>query len=170
MAKAVFIVSSQDFRDEELFKPKSILERGKIKVDVATPDGKEAHGKKGAKIFANLKIIDIDPEKYDAIIFVGGGGAGDFFHDEQVWKLSREFDAQHKIIGAICITPTILANAGILLGRKVTGHISQTERLVCRGAEYSGMPVQIDGNLVTAKFHTDATEFGEKLLRTIGYQ
>ncbi|CAG1772182.1 partial protease I, partial [uncultured bacterium] len=48
--KAVIIIASNNFRDEELLKPKEVLEKNGVAVTVASSSLKEATGMLGAKV------------------------------------------------------------------------------------------------------------------------
>ena len=161
--KAVFIIAQKDFRDEELLEPKEVLTSRGVEVKVATRTRSRAVGKLGTEIEPDLAISEIEVKDFDAIIFAGGQGARDYFADENVFKLVNGFKNAGKILGAICIAPSILANAGVLISKIVTAFPTEEENLKNKGAEYTGMPVEVDGRIVTAKDPTAAKEFGEKL-------
>ena len=78
-------------------------------------------------------------------------------------KVAQDFQKNGRITAAICAGPSILANAGILIGKTVTGTPSQEENIKNRGGEYTGMPVEVDGQIITAKGPDAAEEFGEKI-------
>lgn len=161
--KAVFVVAQKDFRDEELLEPKKILENRKIEVKVAAPTKNKAIGKFGTEINPDLSIAEIDPNNFHALVIIGGAGARAYFEDDAVLKIIKEFKNSGKILGAICIATSILANAGVLISKTVTGFPNEEENLKNKGAEYTGMQVEVDGKIVTAKDPTAAKEFGEKL-------
>lgn len=163
MKKAVFIIAQKNFRDEELLEPKKVLEERRIEIKVAAKTRNKAVGKLGTEINPDLALPEIEVKNFDGIIFVGGRGAADYFADETALQLARDFKEAGKVVGAICIAPSILANAGILIGKTVTAFPSEEQNLKDKGAEYTGMQVEVDENIVTAKDPTAAKEFGEKL-------
>ncbi|MDX9892848.1 MAG: DJ-1/PfpI family protein [Patescibacteria group bacterium] len=161
--KAVFIIAQNNFRDEELLDTKAVLTGRKIEAKVAAKTRNKALGKLGTEIKPDLAIAEINPNDFDAIVFIGGRGAEQYFDDQEVFKLAEKFFRGGKLVGAICIAPSILANAGVLIGKTVTAFPTEEENLRDRGAEYTGMQVEVDGKIVTAKDPTAAKEFGEKL-------
>jgi len=161
--KAVFVIAQDGFRDEELLEPKAVLAGRKIETKVAAQTRHKARGKLGLELEPDLAIPEIETKDFDAIIFVGGPGAANYFADEAVSKLVKDFNQAGKIVAAICIAPSILANAGILISKTVTAFPSEEQNLRNRGADYTGMPVEVDENIVTAKDQSAAKEFGEKL-------
>ncbi len=161
--KAIFIIAQNNFHDQELFEPLNVLIKRGMEVKVAAPSKVPAQGKLGAEVEPDLGLAEIDVKKFDAIIFIGGPGARDYFENLDVLKLAQKFYQARKIVGAICSATSILANAGVLIGKTATGFPAEEENLRNRGADYTGMQVEVDGRVVTAKDPSAATEFGEKL-------
>lgn len=163
LKRAVFVIAQNDFHDTELLVPKAVLDQRRIETKIASKVLAAAHGKLGATIEPDLALAQVRPNDFDAIIFVGGSGACVYLDDEEVIKLVQAFQKANKILAAICLGPSILANAGALISKTATATPSQEENLKNKGAEYTGMPVEVDGLVVTAKGPQAATEFGEKL-------
>lgn len=161
--KAVFIIAQKDFHDIEYSVPKKILDQRNIITKTAAKLKKPAEGKLGATVNPDLAIENINPNDFDAIVLIGGRGACDYLEDEIVIKIVQDFKKSNKIIGAICLAPSILANAGVLIGKTATATASQEENLRNKGADYTGMPLEVDGLVVTAKGPDAAEIFGEKL-------
>jgi protease I len=80
--------------------------------------------------------------------------------------LARKFYEAGKIVGAICIAPTILANAGILNGKKATAFMTQKEVIESVGI-YTGREVEQDGNIITCKWPTAVPEFAKILIKSL---
>lgn len=164
MSKAVFVIAQNNFRDEELLDPKAILDNNKVETKIASKTKTKAVGKLGTALEPDLAISEIETDNFEAIIFVGGSGAVQYFNDPDVLKLAKDFRDAGKVVAAICIAPSILANAGILISKTVTGFPSEEENLRNKGADYTGMQVEVDGNIITAKDPSAAREFGEKIV------
>ncbi|MFA6382392.1 MAG: DJ-1/PfpI family protein [Candidatus Buchananbacteria bacterium] len=161
--KAVFIVAQANFRDEELLEPKKVLASRGIITKIAARTRHKAVGKLGTEINPDLAIREIEPKDFDAIIFVGGAGAREYFSDQEVFSLVNNFRLAGKILAAICIAPSILANAGALISKTVTAFAGEEENLRNKGADYTGMDIEVDGKIVTASGPSAAREFGEKI-------
>jgi protease I len=71
-----------------------------------------------------------------------------------------------KTIGAICLAPVILAEAGVLDGRNATAIPSVAERLIDGGAKYVYEDVR-DGNIVTGCAPHASRSFGTMLADNI---
>ena len=167
MKKVVMIIAHDNFRDEELAVPKNILEQSGIEVKIASTDLSPARGMLGAKVKPDILVGDISVIDFDAVVFIGGGGASQYWDDPTAQQLAENFATTGRLVGAICIAPVTLANAGILKGKRATVWPSEADRLRSGGANYTGRPVETDGNIITAAGPQAAREFGEELLRAL---
>lgn len=162
--QAVFIIAHQDFRDEELLTPRRMLEEAGVKLTVASSALTPARGMLGATVEPDLLVKEVKPAEYDAVIYVGGVGAQEYWDDKQAQEIARQAVAQSKVLGAICLAPVTLANAGVLNGKRATVWPSEGGRLTAKGARYTGNEVEAEGRIITASGPEAAEEFGRALL------
>ena len=167
--KVVMVISPGDFRDEELFHTKEVLEANNVTVKIASTSKGTFTGKLGAQATADLSLEEITLD-YDAIVFVGGPGASTYFGNKKALSLAKEFYDAGKVTAAICIAPSILANAGLLEGKKATAFSSEERNLTEKKANYTGNQVEIDGLLVTANGPEAARAFGSEISRLLSNQ
>jgi len=165
--KAVMIIAEKNFRDEELFEPKKILEAEGVKVIVVSTSFNIARGMLGGKVKPDMLLSEIKVDDYDAIIFVGGSGASQYWNDSLAHNIAKEAVEKNKVLGAICIAPVTLANAGVLRGKKATVWPSERGKIEARGAIYTGESVQIEGKIITAEGPQAARKFGEAIAKTL---
>ena len=168
LGKILMVVAPQNFRDEEYQKPRQILEGAGWQVEVASKGVNEAVGMFGAKAKIDKDISQVNIDDYLGVVFVGGTGAAVYFEDQNALSLAKTAFEKGKVVGAICIAPSILANAGILQGKRATAFSSEQENLTLRGAKYTGEPVTVDGKIVTANGPGAAEEFGKKIAEKLG--
>lgn len=161
--KILMVIAPQNFRDEEFLKPKAIFEAAGAQITVASKGVTDAQGMLGAKVKVDIDLIQTKAADYDAIVFVGGSGSSVYFNDLTALNLAKEAVNQNKVVGAICIAPSILANAGLLEGRKATAFPSEADNLKAKGANFISQPVVEDGKIITASGPQVAEEFGQKL-------
>jgi protease I len=163
--KIVMIIAPSKFRDEELFETREYLEKHGAKITVASKTTGTATGMLGGTAKIDMNYADIDTADYDAVIFVGGGGAEDYFDDPRAHSIAKSAFKQKKLVCAICIAPSILANAGLLEGRKAT--VWEGDKYVGLlkkgGAEYTAKPVQRHGRIITGNGPKAAQRFAEKI-------
>ena len=167
MKKVVMVIAQDDFRDEELLEPKEILERNGIEVKIASTTLNQVKGVLGAKVTPDILITDINIKDFDAIVFVGGGGASQYWDDPVAHKLAQDAINTNRIVAAICIAPVTLARAGILKGKRATVFSSEAGQLKANGVDYTGKAVEKDGNIITASGPTQALEFGAELAKAL---
>jgi len=166
--KALLIIAQNNFRDEELAEPKAILESAGIEVQVASITTGVAKGMLGMEVTPDLAVKDADTADYDAIVVIGGAGSPELANHKEVLELLVDAESKGKIIGSICMGPTVLAKAGILKGKKCTVFSAGADAVKAGGADYTGEDVVVDGKLVTATGPEVAKAFGKKLVEVMG--
>ena len=159
------IIAPVDFRDEELFEPKSVLEQEGVDVKIASTITAKCIGMLGGSIIPDIVYTNVKAEDFDGIVFVGGKGATHYWNDPIAHKLVKDAVSLNKLIGAICIAPVTLANAGILRGKKVTAWKTEEHKLSDKGALYTGSRVEYDGKIITANGPTSATQFARSIIK-----
>jgi protease I len=162
--KIVMIIAAKNFRDEELLTPLSVFRSEGAQVRIASSVLDLAYGMLGSKVVPDTLYDNLKVNNYDAVIFVGGSGATQYWNDPYAHQIAREALAAGKVLGAICIAPVTLANAGVLKGRKATVWSSDAEKLRQRGAEYTGKDVTVDGLIVTGNGPEAAKRFSEAIV------
>ena len=172
MKKILFIVAFRNFRDEEFFVPKEILEKNGIEIKVASTQKGLALGADGGSVEVDYSLDEIKIDDFDAFVFIGGPGMVENLDNPSFQTLAKEAFEKNKFLAAICIAPALLAKAGVLKGKKATVWSSALNRhpikiLEENGAIYQDQNVVVDGNLITANGPTAAKEFGEKILEII---
>jgi len=161
------VIARKDFRDEEYQKPRQILEEKNIRVSTASSSTSPSTGVKGLTVTPDLLLDQVDANNFQAVVFVGGGGSREYFHNVKAHALAREMFEASKTVAAICIAPVILANSGILKGKRATVFPSETKSLIAGQAQYTGTEVEKDGNIITANGPDAAENFGRVLLAAL---
>ncbi|MBU1124578.1 MAG: DJ-1/PfpI family protein [Candidatus Omnitrophica bacterium] len=167
MKHAVMIIAEENFRDEELFQTKAALEEKGITVKIASTTLNPVRGMLGAQATPELLVKDITLTDFDAVIFVGGSGADQYWDDHLAHTIAQTAMRENRVVAAICIAPVTLARAGVLKDIRATVYPSEKEELVLHGATYSGAEVEVDGNCITASGPAAAQGFGEAIARAL---
>lgn len=171
--KVVIIVAFRDFRDEEYFIPKEILEIAGIEVKTASNKKGTAIGAEGGEAKVDSLVKEINPADFDAIVFVGGPGCLESLDNEDSYKVAKETVLQGKVLAAICISPVILAKAGVLSGKRATvwdspmGRRPVVKILEENGAIFEDKAVVVDGKIITGNGPAAAKEFTEKIIKAL---
>lgn len=166
MPDVLLIISQEDFQPIEYLHTKQELENAGFSVDVASITTNVAVGKDGSEVKPNLAVKDANADYYKAVVLIGGPGALELGKHKEVLELLKQADKKEKIIAAICISPVILAKAGLLKGKKATvwnGDRRQSKILESAGAEFIDRPVVVDGRTITANGPAAAKEFGRTI-------
>ena len=167
MSNALFIIPPKNFRDEELFRPQKILEDHNIVTHIASKNTGEIIGMLNGKTTATISIEEINVDDYDIIIFVGGKGTFSYFNDEIIRKIAIESVAKNKVVGAICVAPAILANAGLLENKKATAFGGVKSILVKNGAIFENQGMVQEGNIITANGPASAEIFAFTIIKCL---
>jgi protease I len=169
--KAVIIIAFRDFRDAEYFVPKEILEKAGVEVKTASNKMGTAVGADGGDTKVDLLISQINPAEFDAVVFVGGPGCLNALDNEDSYRVARETVSQGKVLASICISPVILAKAGVLTGKRATVWNdftkSQAKILEKEGAIFEEKPVVVDGKIITANGPSAAKDFGLAIVENL---
>lgn len=163
MAKVLLIIPPEQFRDEELFETKEELERAGCQTVIASTIAGACAGMLGGRASSDLTLNRVQPDDYEAVVFIGGLGSRLYFHNEKAWQLAQEMHRRGKLVAAICLAPVILANAGLLAGKKATVAGSEANTIESRGAQYTGAGVTVDGQIVTGNGPKSARLFGRRI-------
>ncbi len=168
MKTVLMVIAPETFRDEEYAHPKEVLESRGAKVVTASTRTGECVGKNGMVAEATVTVAESDALDYDAVVFVGGAGAKIYFDDPFAHSLARAARDEKRVLGAICIAPSILARAGLLKGWPTTAFESQREDLEAHGAIWTGDAVTVEGHVITANGPEAARDFGNALADALG--
>lgn len=165
MAKVLFVIAHKDFQDNELLVPRHLL-AAEHEVFIASTETTAARGMLGAELNPDMTLEEALKriDEFDAVIFVGGSGSKVYFDSAVAHKIAQN---AKNVLAAICLAPVILANAGVLKGKKATvwddGRGTQIKMIESKGAAYLVGPVVVDGNLVTASGPDVARMFAERI-------
>lgn len=166
----LMVIALRNFRDEELLVPKTFFESKGWTVKIASKNiqpGEQATGMLGAKVKVDINITDAKASDYDAVIFVGGSGSTVFHNDQAAQMLAYQMYDTNKVIAAICLAASTLANAGVLQGKRATGWPSERENITAKSAGYTGGDVEIAGKVVTGKGPASARKFAEAIAKLL---
>ncbi len=165
--KVLVIIAPSNFRDEEYKEPREILEAQGAKVTVASSTLKGCRGMLGLFVQPDILLSQVKVEDYDSILFIGGSGASEYWNDKTAHGIAQEAVKQDKVLGAICIAPVTLANAGVLKGKRVTVWPSEGIKIRNLGVQYIPSSVQVDEKIITADGPKSAKAFGEAIVNTL---
>lgn len=163
----LMVLAHNNFRDAEYTAAREKVEENGAKVTVASTLRVGALGMHGLILNPDLLIDDVTPDDYDAVVFIGGTGSSQYWHDVKAHDIACAAMKNGKVVAATSHAAVTLAVAGLLRGKKATGHVTIYEKLLVQGADYTGNKVEIDGNIITSTGANSAKEFAEALAQAI---
>lgn len=150
-----------------------ILRRAGVEVTIAAVHGSHVVASaRGINVVADALAGELAGEQrygeFDAVILPGGlPGVDNLKADPVVRRTCQDFAAAGKIVAAICAAPTALAEFGVLAGKKATVYPGMEGALTAAGAEATGLPLTVDGNIVTGEALGAAIPFALALARML---
>ncbi|RLC41954.1 MAG: hypothetical protein DRH51_00035 [Candidatus Coatesbacteria bacterium] len=168
----LMIVAQDGFKDVEFRTPKRLLEEAGAIISVASEMPGPCKGVDGLEIEAEYGFAkeEIDLSSYSAVIVVGGPGTiKHLYHNEDLLALIDKASQMNKVIGSICLAPGVLAEAGVLTGKKATvyDHPDARKLFDDNGVTYVKEDVVVDGKIVTASGPNVAEDFGRKIIELL---
>jgi 4-methyl-5(b-hydroxyethyl)-thiazole monophosphate biosynthesis len=165
MTKRVLCLLGHGFEEIEAVTPVDLLRRAGADVLVASVTGElEVKGRSGLRLRADAALADVSSQSFDLLLIPGGPGVKALREDGRAAGLAREFVEAGRPVAAICAAPAILADAGLLTGKRYTCHFSVNEELK---ESLSGREVVEDGDVITSRGAGTALVFGLALIRRL---
>lgn len=166
--RRALIVSADRFEDSELLEPARRLREAGVAVDIASTRRGVIIGKHGSRVEVDKTVEAADSADYDLLLLPGGHAPAELRRHAAVLQLVRQFIAERKPVAAICHGPQILAAAGVVQGRHVTGYRAVASEMRAAGAVYEDAEVVVDDRLVTSRHPGDLPAFMAAMLRLLG--
>lgn len=162
----VYILLADGFEDIEAVAPIDILRRADIEVTLVGVTGSTVVSSHGLAVKTEAPLEGVDAGDLEMLVLPGGGlGVDNLNKMPAVAALVKKTLADGKLVGAICAGPTILAELGLLDGRRAVCYPSCEETLKAHGAHIeTDKLVTHDKNIVTAQAAGSSIEFALKLV------
>ena len=166
--KKVVLLAENNYEDMELWVPYFRLkEEGAEVTIVGTGSSQTYTSKHGYPVEVNRQAKEIDMSKYDGVVIPGGYAPDIMRRFPEMVKIVKEAHQKGKVIAAICHAGWMLASAGILKGKKVTGYFAIKDDLINAGANYVDQEVVRDGNLITSRQPGDLPAFCREIIEAL---
>lgn len=162
MKTRVLCLLADGFEEIETVAPVDVLRRAGLEVVMASINGRTTlTGRSGIQLIADVLLESVSPDGFDVLLIPGGPGVKALRADGRAALLAGEFNRDGKRVAAICAAPTVLADAGLLEGRRFTAHFSVRDEIP---QLLSNERVVVDGRIITARGAGTALEFGLALV------
>lgn len=170
--KTVAILATDGVEERELVEPMEALrDAGANVMLVSIKEGDiqaTIHGEKTRRFPVDKLIYEVSEKDFDALVLPGGVGNPDKLRaDEEAVQFVKDFFTAKKPVAAICHGPWLLAEAGVLRGRKITSYHSIRTDMKNAGADWVDQEVVVDKGLVTSREPKDLDAFCRKMIEEI---
>lgn len=171
MKKVLLIIAQNGFQIKEYSDTRTELEAAGISVITASPKHAPALSHKDGEIMPDIALPEVKLSDYDGVFAIGGPGALESLDNEEAARIFREAQKLGNYpYGAICISPRILAKAGVLTGKHATGWDKNNDLdsvFEKYGVVREDEPVVVDGVVITANGPLAAHDFGKKIAEMV---
>ena len=169
-AKKIAFLLADGFEDSEMASPyDEMVRQGHNGVIIGLERDQELKGKKGTVSYrSHLAAREANASEYAAVIIPGGSSPAKLMNDPDVQAFIRQADRAGTTIAAICHGPQVLAAAGLLQGRTLTGYAGLAEEVSRAGGTFVDREVVVDGNLITSRKPEDEPAFIDATLNRLG--
>jgi protease I len=165
--RIALVVAHTNYQPIEYNVTKKTLENAGYIITTISDQAGVATATDGSTTPVNTTLAEADADDFDGIFFIGGSGTLEALDNQYSYDLLRKMHETGKPIGGICVAPRILANAGVLTGKRATGWDGDSALGAVfkeHGVNYAKEPCVVDGDIVTAVDPTSTLEFAENII------
>jgi 4-methyl-5(b-hydroxyethyl)-thiazole monophosphate biosynthesis len=163
--RTVLVLIFNGVEELEAVGPVDLLRRAGAEVTVASAGAEtRVTGRSVLNLEADCPLEAVLAQQFDLVVLPGGPGVRHLRASPEVLRLLRMQVEAERLVGAICAAPVVLQEAGVLEGRRCTGHPSIAADLP-RLDEHS--PVVRDGPVITSRGAGTAILFGLALVEAL---
>lgn len=154
----IYVFLAEGFEEIEAVTIVDVLRRAQLPVQTVGVGSKIVTGAHDITVHCDITEEQVDLTKVDMIVLPGGMPGTINLANSAVVQVSIDHAAANDLwLAAICAAPTILADKGLLDGKKATVFPSFEARLA--NANLQKSPVAQDGKIITANGPAAALEF-----------
>lgn len=153
MKKTAVLLYPQ-FSEYELSVALSILMQGNKPIVTVGLDNQPIKGESGLTSLADTTVDEINISEIDSLLLPGCMDIMTLVNEQKLFEFINKVNSNDGIIASISSSPTLLAKAGVLKGKKFTVGLTKEaiEKLgVFEKENYSEDLVVQDGNIITAR-------------------
>ena len=164
----VLVPLAQGCEELEAVTVIDLLRRAEIEVLTASLGDKHVRCSRQTMIVADYTLDEVLELAFDMIVLPGGLPGSDHLNaDPRIKKLLLDMAGQGKYTAAICAAPKVLANAGLLNGKKATAYPGVLEKIESLSYTQAKEAVVQDGKVVTSRGPGTAMDFSLHLIELL---
>ena len=164
--KQAAVLMAQGFEEGETATIVDILRRAGVLCTTFYFDQEFVTGMHGMKVKGD-QPFGPQVKEYDVVILPGGQpGGANLLSNPEVLEMVRYFDRENKYVAAMCSGTLVLAEAGVIEGKRVTGYTGYETKLT--GGIFVPEVVAVDGNIITSQGPATPYPFAYKIGELLG--
>ncbi|TXF10036.1 type 1 glutamine amidotransferase domain-containing protein [Pelomicrobium methylotrophicum] len=155
----VAVLVENNYQEMEVWYPIYRFLEGGAKVSIVGPKAEKYTSKLGYPVIADMAAADALKMYFDAVIIPGGYAPDLMRLNDDLITLVRNHALAGKVVAAICHGSWMLASAGVIRGKRLTGAPQIRDDLRNAGATYLDEEAVRDGNIITSRKPDDIPAF-----------
>ena len=164
----VLVPLAQGCEELEAITVVDLLRRAGIDVVTAGLDDQPVRASRGTILVPDMTLDAALQKDYDMVVLPGGLPGADHLRDDvRIIRLLVQMKEAEKYTAAICAAPRVLAEAGLLDGKRVTSYPGCLDADSVPGLDYVDLPVVADGKVITSRGPGTAMDFALELIATL---
>lgn len=145
-----------------------LLRRARIEVVTAGLQSGPVTGSRNTVLVPDTTLDDALRRDFDMVVLPGGQpGARNLGNDPRIIALLRRMAQQQKFTAAICAAPAVLAEAGVLEGKRATAYPGALDPARYPAVKLESLAVVTDGKVVTSRGPGTAMDFALELIELL---
>ena len=165
---SVLVPLAQGCEELEAVTVIDLLRRAGIEVVTAGLDEQPVRASRGVILVPDATLDEALQKDYDMVVLPGGLPGADYLKkDARIIRLLVQMQEAGKYTAAICAAPGVLAEAGLLKGKRATSYPGSLDADSVPGLEYVEQPVVTDGKVITSRGPGTAMDFALELIETL---
>ena len=167
--KKVLVFIADGSEEIEALTPVDVLRRAGVEVKLVSVNGKQVTGSHDVLITADEVIENFSSQGFDGVVIPGGmPGAVNISNSERAIEIIKNLLREKKVVASICASPAVvLGSHGLIDGVKATCYPAP-QFIDVLGKDYTGTPVQVSENVITANGPKSAMEFSIEICKALG--
>jgi len=164
----ILVPLAQGCEELEAITITDLLTRADFNVVSAGLDAQAVTASRGMVLVPRMTLAEAMQQEFDMIVLPGGQpGADHLNNDPRIHEFVKKMYAAGKYVAAICAAPKILADAGLLQGKRATSFPGAITNIEQYGIDYQEQSIVIDGKIVTSRGPGTAMDFALTLIELL---